>query len=263
MLGVVTACEPETVLVRRRLRPCRKTSTPVGSLWHGRIHTTHVVLVRCGMGPRRAAAAASWLLRTYRLEGLLNVGFAGGMGPALMTGDAVLARRVVTGLIPRSPADSATFEEIRLDARLGCFAVAAATRAALRGHYGTLLSVAEVAACSSAKMALGMQTGALAIDMEASSLGRVAAAHGIPFMVLRTIFDTYDDEVPSRLSRCITADGAVHYGHLGWACVSQPRLLVSMVPLWRKARVAGRHLDRWLGAFFTLLGQTSRKEGLL
>jgi adenosylhomocysteine nucleosidase len=260
MLGIVTACEPETAVVRRCLRPHRTTSAPVGRLWHGRIHGVRVVLMRCGMGPERAAAAASWLTRTYPLEGLLNVGFAGGVHPSLTTGDALVAQRLVSGVVPGNPAVPATFEEIRPDERLGCFAAAAATRAALRSHRGTLLSVTEVAVCANMKQALGIRAGALAIDMEAFGLGRVAAVHSVPFMVLRTIFDTCDDEIPPRFSRCLTADGTLHYGHLVGACVVQPRLLASLVPLRRKARVAGRHLERWLETFFTLLGQAYREE---
>lgn len=261
MLGVVTACELEAALIRRRMRLRREMPAAVGRLWSGHIAGVRVGLVRCGMGPARAAAAAFWLIQTYHPWGLLNAGFAGGLHPSLDTGDALIAQQILWGAVDREEETPAAFEALRPDAKLAAVAAAAATGAALPLRCGALLSVPEVMAGAAAKVSLGARAGALATDMESYRLGRVAAAHGLPFVVLRTIFDTCDDEVPPRLSRCITVEGTLHYGRLACAGVLQPRVLISMPSLWRKARLAGRCLDLWLQGLFARLGQEGREEG--
>jgi adenosylhomocysteine nucleosidase len=251
-LGVVTAFEPEAVLVRRGMRRQQRQLTPVGNLWQGKVHGHDIVLLRSGMGPERAVQATTWLVQSYPLWGVVSVGFAGSLQASLGTGDAVLAHTLFSGSVPP--------EVVKPDARLARIAATAATRAALVIHCGSLLSVAEVVSHVAAKERLGRCSGALAVDMESYHVGRTAAAHNLPFVTLRTIFDTRADDVPLQVERFTTPDGAMQSGRLVWCLVHQPCLLMQMLPLWRKVRIAGKHLETWLQHFFTLLGERGRGD---
>jgi hypothetical protein len=134
-------------------------------------------------------------------------------------------------------------------------AATAATQVALTQHCGTLLSVAHIVPCAAAKVHLGQRSGALAVDMESYSVGRVAAEHHLPFVTLRTIFDTCDDDVAFQTDRFTTPDGVLQPGRLGCYLVRSPQLLIQTPSFWRKARRARNHLENWLHCFLTLLGQ--------
>ncbi len=69
-----------------------------------------------------------------------------------------------------------------------------------------------------AKRAL-VRGGAIAVDMESHIAARVAAAHGLPFAILRVVSDRVDDEMP-------------------------PAVLVSMGPKGTTAYAAGRRQPR-------------------
>ena len=255
-LGIVTAFEPEAALVCRRLHLRHQEATVVGRLWQGHLHGQEVVVVRGGMGPERAAQAATWLLQHYALHGVLSVGFAGGLQASLTTGDAVLPLQILA--LPAGTEAVSTCEDagITPDACLAHLAAVAATQATLTQHQGTLLSVAEIVTQAADKKRLGQRSGALAVDMESHSIGRVAAAHHLPFMVLRTIFDTHNDDVPFQANLFTSADGALQPLRVLSYVARQPRLLAQMLPAWRKARLAARGLEAWLGHFLLLLSRT-------
>jgi hypothetical protein len=112
-----------------------------------------------------------------------------------------------------------------------------------------------------AKQRLGKQSGAVAVDMESYSIGQVAAAHHLPFMVLRTIFDTQADEVPFPASQFTSADGALQPMRVLAYLARHPRELAQVPLAWHKVRTAGRGLESWLGYFLRRLHQTGAAHG--
>ena len=246
-LGIVAATEAEAAWVRCRLDPKAKIVGADGVLWHGALLDLEVTLLRCGVGPDRAAAGLHWLMRQCPLWGVLSVGFAGGLRSHLATGDAVLATRICT-------ADSA-IRCIMPDAEWAELAAVAATRAELVQHQGMLLSSISLVSQSIDKQKLGQQYSAVAVDMESHRLGCLVAAYQLPFATLRTVFDTSRDSLEFPVDRFTTVDGRLNLsGVLGYV-VRHPRSLTRFPSLWHKSRVAGRHLDAWLFQFLTLLRQ--------
>jgi adenosylhomocysteine nucleosidase len=253
VLGVIVAFEHEAARVRRRMHVQYRETAIAGRLWKGNLYGHEVVLLRCGMGAERAAQAMTWLLQSYRLAGAISVGFAGALHASLATGDAILPQHVVSGSANATGTFLPLSETIKPDARWTHIAARAATQAALVLHCGPLLSVAEVVLHAAGKAYLGQNSGALAVDMETYSIGRIATAHNVPFAVLRTIFDARDDTIPLQVKRFTTPEGEFQPARLMHYLLAQPRLLPQTLPLWRKARRAGSCLEQWLHHFFTLL----------
>jgi 4-hydroxy-3-methylbut-2-enyl diphosphate reductase len=134
-------------------------------------------LVRTGMGPRRAgAAAARWV--AGQPAALAVAGVCGGLDPRLRPGDVVVASEV------RGP-----------DGVLVCPSgrplVAALAGRGLRAHLGPLVSVDH--AVRGGERARLHAEGAIAADMESAFLAAAAgltASHGPPLAVLRVVSDT-------------------------------------------------------------------------
>lgn len=250
-LAIVTASDAEAAYVRRWLDvEGRRTQSP-GALWQGRCRAHEIVLLRCGIGPERAAASLHWLCGHSRLRGVLSVGFAGGLQQQLATGDAVWVTHI------SAVEDSAMRQVPNLvpDRGLTTLLAAAARRAGLVQHRGALLSSAELVPQAATKRAFGERSGAVAIDMESYSLGRVAAHYHLPFASMRTIFDTCLDHLPFPVDSCTDPDGRLPYSRLAAYMARHPRTLLALPHLRAQARLAGQHLGIWLDHFFGVLDQ--------
>lgn len=253
--------------MRRRLRPCRQqVVSRVGRVWRGQMGAHRLVLCRCGMGEERAAAALQWLVEHERLWGVLSIGFAGGLQPALTTGDVVLADRIQASserTIRNGPVLEASVFEGGLvipDTRLSTLATMAAQRAGLSLHHGLLWSHQTLVASVFDKRLLGRDTGALAVDMESYGIGALAASHRLPFVSMRAILDPYDMALDLPLSNLTTPDGGVRTGGAATAIMRQPRLLQSFWALWKLSRLARCRLGVWFDHFFTQLDTISSEE---
>jgi nucleoside phosphorylase len=254
-LGMVAACQSEAALVRRSLHLQYRGTTPAGRLWGGHAYGQDIVLLRSGMGAERATRAATWLVQHCALHGLLSVGFAGGLQAALATGDTLLPQQVLAWYGDLDEAHAIKTDSLRTHAGLARLATLSANQAHLRQHQGTLLTVPEVLLRATAKQHLGQRSGALAADMESYSIGQVAVAHAIPFMPLRTIFDTCDDDIPLPVGNCMSADSVVRPLRVLCALAAHPSAFLHTVPMWRQAQRAGNALTSWLRHFLPLLCQ--------
>lgn len=252
-LAILTASEAEAAYIRPCLdRKVKLTQTP-GTLWYGRCRTQEVVLLRCGIGPTRAIVGLRWLLGHVPIWGVLNVGFAGGLQPKLATGDAVWATHIDTVGRTRVGRDP----DLMPDRALTALVAEAANRAGLVRHCGGLLSSSELIARATAKCQLGEQSGALAVDMESYGLRCESARLDLPFVSMRTIFDTCHDDLLLPVDICTVPDGRLRYGHLAAYLAWHPRTLLALPRLAHKARLAGRHLGTWLDHFFAILDESS------
>ncbi len=256
-LGIVAALEPEAAVVRRNLRMVRQTVHETGTLWQGIWDNQHVALVRCGMGAQRATDAVTWLVQHCPLWGVVSVGFAGALHQQMATGDAMLVSQIQRLRFDRAGAPVCTDEAIAPDSDFAHTARLAVAAAALVRHEGVLLSVPAVIASATDKQQLAQRVGALAVDMESYDLACVAKAHHLPFLTLRTIFDTIADELTMPAETLTTADGVLKLGSFARYVLRHPSVLASLPQLWSKARVASHNLELWLRHFLTMHAQQS------
>jgi adenosylhomocysteine nucleosidase len=254
-MAIITACAHETALVRRRLRVQQQTTGAAGVLWQGTLCSQEVVLLQCGMGPERAAQAVLWLGQHYQLAGVLSVGFAGGLQVELARGDAVLVTKILAPCDTPATVGGAADVGLRPDARLAHIAAMAVAQTTVVGHTGTLLSRPSVVAQAVAKRDMGQRSGALAVDMESYSVAQAAAQMHLPCAVLRTIFDTADEDMALPIATCLTLAGSLQPWRLLGGLASHPGLWLQLPHWWRTSHLAGHHLQRWLQHFFLLLSQ--------
>jgi len=164
-----------------------------------------------GMGARRSRAAAS-SLREQPGDGLLVLGFCGGLDEQSRPGDVVVAEEVWAD--GEEPGDG---ERIRCEGAPQ-LAMAVAGRG-MRVRCGPVVSVAQLALGE--RRAQLHAAGAIAVDMESAWLAQ--GARGRPFGVVRVVLDSPSHELlrpgvaiaGPRAARALrrAAAAAVH----GWA----------------------------------------------
>lgn len=193
-----------------------------------------MILVACGVGAEARAAASSditavpgggnatWLAAELdRLaaaaSGIVSWGLCGALQDDLAVGDWVVGTGVTGGFDYDCDSD---WQERALAAFPGA-------------HSGTVHADGHLAAAA-AKRALGAG-GALAVDMESHVAARVAAAHGLPFVILRVVSDQVGDALPPAVQVAMGPRGRTAYGRLLASLIRHPGQVAAFVAFARRS----------------------------
>jgi len=177
--------------------------------------------------PHGAEAAAEWLV-AQNVDGLLSLGLAGGLDPALRPGDVVLPIAVLEG-------GRRYATDPQLSARFGACG-------------GVLLAGTAVVAEAREKARLFATTGAVAIDLESGAVARVAARHGLPFAVLRAICDPAGRSLPPAALAALDQAGTIGLWRVLASVARHPGQMPLLIALGRDAAAARAALRRRVGA---------------
>ena len=232
--------------LRDRLTGTTSESTPVGTFWHGKWGRHDVILAQCAIGKINATMTLQRLIDRHVPRIILNCGSSGAISPRLRPGDVVIADRIV-------PYDAGVFLQEKFVTTGSELAnrghmhwrvfpadpslVALARRAALQAGMtrvqdgrpsqilvGPIASGDQVIFADRPKRWLSETFGALAVENEGAAVAQVAAAHRIPWLVLRGISDTADSKAAFDYTPLLRySDQGT--GWIAWLCFQIRRLL--------------------------------------
>jgi hopanoid-associated phosphorylase len=94
------------------------------------------------------------------------------------------------------------------------------------------------------KAALHDQTGAVAVDMESHICARIAAAHALPFAILRVVSDEAGHTLPPAVTRALDRDGYVRTGAVLLSVLTEPAQIPELIQTARNTRQALAELLR-------------------
>ena len=177
-----------------------------------------------GGTPAGAEAAARQAVATGATA-LLSFGLAAGLDPGLRAGALVVPAAVLC--------DGASFD---VDGGLLEWLGGATQRA--------LLAIDAVVADAAGKLRLWQETQAAALDLESGVVARVAAAHGLPFAVLRAVCDPAERDLPPAALAAVDGQGAIGLARVAGSVVAQPGQLPALLRLAADAAAARRTLAR-------------------
>ncbi|MFP5260909.1 MAG: hypothetical protein ACLGJB_03265 [Blastocatellia bacterium] len=199
----------------------------------GRYPSAGVALMETGEGMRNAGRAVrSWLDRRSA-RAVLCVGFGGALSNSLKPCDLVVAREVRSA---RSEGESFASSKALLSA---------AAQVKLDGlTFGTAITVNEIACEAGAKRRLAAllapdEVGC--VDTESSAIALTCGERDIPFLVVRSITDLLDEDLPIDFNRCRTSDGRVSSQRVIRAALARPQSFRGLLELKRRSdECAGR-----------------------
>ncbi|MBX3026942.1 hypothetical protein KF840_18705 [bacterium] len=226
-------CRP----VLRALRGVRRLRGLRVPAWRGAARHGEVWVVRSGVGPRRAAAAAAAVdLSACAL--VASTGCAGGLAPPLRPGDLVLASAV--------HADDARHDtDQAARARL----LAMATARGMTIHEGPIRCSAVLLA-SRADKRRAAAAGAVAVEMEAGPIAAAAAAAGRPFVSIRAIIDAAEDDVTLLARVGDPVSGQLRPAALAAHVLRHPGSVSELWRLRQAQQAAGNALRRFFACWF-------------
>jgi adenosylhomocysteine nucleosidase len=198
-------------------------------------------LIRTGVGPEKAGRAASRLLPHQPWELAISTGFACALDSADV-GDFIVATAATESgngsnvwPVPTGLSDAARDRILALVSRMPAVA-----------HTGSMLSLSRIVCLASGKRVLARSSGAVGLDMESAALAREASRARVPFVIVRTVSDLRDEDLPLdfnlflRPSRWIAGMVAV---------LRAPACLAGLGRLRRQSRLAAANLTRFFGAY--------------
>lgn len=143
---------------------------------------SRVLVVRCGIGPSRAASSIRNL--DERPAWIVGVGTAGALEDALRVGHMVISSTLVC---PEESARSYQSDPLIIETLCQ-----ACERAHATYRVGTIASASRPVFDRRGRNELRRKTAALAVDMESYWLAQEAERLGVPFAALRVISDDID-----------------------------------------------------------------------
>ena len=172
------------------------------------------------------------------VAGLISIGIAGALDPALKVGDVVIA----TAVFGETRASADPGWRGRLGARLP------------GARQGVIAGVDHMVVDAPAKAALRQATGALCVDMESHVAAGAAARAGLPFAAVRIISDAAGRALPRAAQVGMRPDGGVDLAAVIAALVADPRQLPALIRTGMEAEAAFKALVRARGRLGATLG---------
>jgi adenosylhomocysteine nucleosidase len=225
-----------------RRNQARRLAGVAQPTWEFPLRTGKGVVVLSGVGQDAAARALAFLLEHYEPQVFISLGFGGAVTPELSHGALVLGETVwryepESGEMEELTAPSSPVVIEDLVARLR-----AAGLPAFRGSVVTTPVIIHKASQGSflthlAHPVLDLETGAAVLG---------ARARNLPFLALRAVTDTYEEEIPDFIRKAARQGTTPTAGTaLAWLA-ADPRRLAALVSLWRRSRLAALRLAQAL-----------------
>ncbi len=190
MILIFHAFNRELGPFRRRLRRTSEIAHDDLRGLHAELSGRKLLLVVTGIGPVRAREAARLAFELFPEPALaIGTGVAGALSADLALADLVLADRLL--LAEAGAAREHPIADGHRDA-----VARALQRARVAFSSGALFTSPHALATGDEKRRTGELSGAIAVDMETAAIAAEAARRGVPFVALRAIIDTVDEELP-------------------------------------------------------------------
>ena len=179
-------------------------------------------VIRAGDRDRTAALVAATAAKT---ECLVSFGIAGGLAPQLEAGTVVVSGEVVSERC-RWLAEPQHRRRVSEFAR------------SIGAVEGPVFGASSILATRTEKKSAWATTHALAVDLESEIVARTATALGIPFIILRSIADTAQRDLPPAALVPLRADGKPDLLQVLAAVLRRPSQLAGMIGLAQETRMA-------------------------
>lgn len=213
-IGIIGAMEQEIKTLRETLINTRSWEMAGNVFISGSLGRHEVIVVRSGIGKVAASVTTTLLIHQYGVNMVINTGSAGGIDPKLSVGDVVIADKMayfdvdVTGFgyavgqLPGLPIYFETSEYLKIEMKK------IIEQTDLTVHKGIIVTgdsfVDSPEKLSSIKQHF---PDALACEMEGASVAQTAAQFNIPFLVIRAISDTADNQATQSFDTFIEEAG--------------------------------------------------------
>lgn len=197
IIGIIGAMDEEVEVLIKEISLDRKEKKAMMEFNCGELWGQKVVVVRSGIGKVNAAVCAQILADDFKVDYVINVGIAGGIGENINPGDVVIANNLIQhdmdtsafgdriGQIPRLD----TFDFKCSEALVEKAEEASSCLQNGKSYVGRIVTGDQFIADVEKIRWLKSEFDAVACEMEGGSIAQVCYLNNIPFVVIRSISD--------------------------------------------------------------------------
>lgn len=200
-IGIIAAMEQEVKALVEVMEEKSVTEKANQTFYDGTIYEQEVTVVRSGIGKVNAAIATALLIDTFEVDTVINTGSAGGIGKGLSVGDLVLATELsyndadaqvfgyAFGQIPQMP------DRYTADQELIKMVKAAALATDWSVEEGLVVSGDSFIASKEQTNHIKEHfPEVLVTEMEGAAVAQTCYQFNVPFVVVRALSDTANEE---------------------------------------------------------------------
>ncbi len=209
-LGIIAAMDEELKVLTQAIQEVTKASHHGFVFYTGTIGRHEVVLVKSGIGKVMSAVAVSLLAEVFKVDGIINTGSAGGVGPGLSVGDVVIADRLAYHDVDVTAFGYAFGQMAGQDLyyHSSKYFVSELKKADSNAKTGLVTSSDSFISSKARQLEIKSHfPDVLAVEMEGAAIAQAATALGKPFVVVRSISDTADGHAATSFDEFIIHAG--------------------------------------------------------
>jgi adenosylhomocysteine nucleosidase len=200
-----------------------------------------LVLLETGEGIANAERQLEAWLDRNTAKAVLSIGFAGALSTSLDIGDLVIADRI------RESRDKPG-EKLLTAARQ--------VQVEPPARFGVAFTSSEILWRSQSKRALGstLEANELGfVDMESTAIASVCARHDIPFLIVRSISDLLNEDLPLDFNRYRSPDGRVRPNKVLGAALLRPTAFKGLIELRKRSRLCAQRMAEFVNRLIPLM----------
>lgn len=200
-VGIIFAMEEELEELLKYLKIEKEYTIFDLSFYEGIINGVYCVMVRSGVGKVNAARATQILIDNIKVDYIFNIGVAGGISKSLKVGDIVIGEKLVQHDfdITAFNHDKGYIPEIGVYIQTDDYLFRLANNVLKSDDkinvVSGVISSGDIF-CTEIKMGqkINSKFNALCVEMEGASIAQICYLNHIPFLVLRSISDTPNND---------------------------------------------------------------------
>lgn len=197
VLGIISAMSEELELLLKDMSINEEVKKANMTFYKGNLDNKEIIAVVCGIGKVNAAVCAQILISEFKVNSIINVGVAGGIGKNIYPGDLVVGTNLVHHDMDTTVFGDAHGQVPRMDVfdfKCDDKLVSAATAACdeikeINTFQGRIISGDQFISSVDKIQWFEKEFDALACEMEGASIAHVCYLNNTPCVVIRSISD--------------------------------------------------------------------------
>jgi len=240
-IAILGAVSEEIAGIKREINISDRVGLDKSEAWFGKWQGKNIVLVRTGVGRKRAQNATQQVIDKFNPEVIISMGYAGALTEGLNVGDLFVASTIL------SPESDSTSFEMDGPKNFKWLELAQKTPPPenVKLKIGRLITVDMVVHTPKAKKELGSRFRAEAVEMETLEIALLARVNQIAFISIRGISDAVNHELID-CSSFLGSDGELSKLRAGWYVLTHPKSLKNAFSLRSNTQIATQNLTNFI-----------------
>jgi adenosylhomocysteine nucleosidase len=242
-LALFAAFPQEIKPIIKYFRAAKEAKTNPFKIFLTESSSYEIIVILTGVGVSNAEAAMKFVLEKYKPDSIISIGFCGALYKGAGIGDLIWASRVM--LISQDKNHTLEIQDSGKLLKVLCEQVPIKA--------GSVLSLERWMKKTEINQTLTGELSFPVCDMETYPLAHLSIKRGLPFIVIRAVTDTADEDIPFNPYEVCDTSGAFRISKVLGLLLRKPTLIPEIIRLGRNSKSASLTLCRAVQTLIEIL----------